>query len=100
MAADRYAPSRSGQIRLGGDRVLVIAELIASMCEELGEQNPEIGDLATLPAGDEMLEAIENQSPVGAVIARQVVDVRGGGRVRRRLAPSEAVEVGRAFNLE
>src|SRR5262245_16399162 len=100
MAAKRdAAPSRS-DIGLGSYRVLLIAQMISDVGEQLGESHDEIGGTPLPPAGDELRDPIEDQSAEARVILREVVDIRGFTFRRRALGCGAAVEVAGTLDLE
>ena len=58
----RLPQARGVEVRLGRDRVLVVAQLVADVREQLDQRDPEVGDVPLAPVGDEQREAIEQEA--------------------------------------
>ena len=72
----RLPQARGVEVRLGRDRVLVVAQLVADVREQLDQRDPEIGDVPLPPVGDEQREAIEQEAAEGRVVLGEIVDGR------------------------
>ncbi len=100
VPADRDPASRGAEVGLGGDRVLVVGELVTEVGEQLDQRDPEVGRVALFPLRRLRRHAVEHQPPEALEVAGEVADrglVDGGRRADPRCA---AVEVARALGLE
>ena len=79
----RDAPARRAEVGLRRHRVLVVAELVADVREQLDERDLEVGRVALVPVGRDHGHPVEHQPPEARVVLGQVVDlglVEGPGR--------------------
>ena len=100
VAPQRCAPPRGREIRLGGDRVLPVRQLVGNVREQLDECDSHVCRSALRPAGREEAEPVEHQRTERVVVLGEVVDRRRLGELRRADADSLAVEVRRTLDLE
>jgi len=100
MPAHRDALARGAEVGLGGDRVLVVAEVIAEVCEQLHDDDAEIGGAALLPIGHDLREPIEQDLAKAAVVLGEVIERRRGRDRRLARRRGGAVERRRALGLE
>src|SRR5206468_148985 len=100
VAAHRNALTGGPQVSLGGDSVLVVAEIVADVRQHLDQHDADIGDVRLLPVRHSQREAIENQLAKAAVVFSEIVDLRVRARWRRALGRLLAIEVGRAPGAE
>ena len=101
MPAHRGPPPRGAEVGLGGDRVLVVAEVVADVGEQLDERDAEVGGAALAPVRHRHGEAVEDQPAEAGVVLGEVVEVRRRQlRLGRHVVVGRAVEVRRAVDLE
>ena len=100
MTTQRPPQARRCEIGLGGDRVLLVAQVIADIRDQLRERHAQIRGAALAPAGDELRETVEDHASEARVVLGEVVDDRCGRRLLRAHDYRLAVELARAFDLE
>jgi hypothetical protein len=101
MTAERDAAARGFNVGFRGYRVLLVAEVVARVGDQLGHGDADVGLGRSAPGGNELIEAIEQDGAEGAVILGQVIDGRRRGRLRRTVGRlGRAIEVGAALDLE
>ena len=101
MAAQGDAASCGFDIGFGGDGVLLIAEIVADVGDEFGEDDSLVGFGGGSPVRQELVETIKKDSTERAVVFREIVDRRWGGEIGRAVGGlRRAVEVGTALDLE
>src|ERR1017187_2625905 len=100
QAPHRDALAGGFQIGLGGNRVLVVTEVVAGVGEPLNQRDAEIGGVGFLPVRHEDGEAVQNELPETAVVFREVIDL--GLRHHRRWTGTGwgAIQIGRAVDFE
>jgi hypothetical protein len=96
----RDAATCGVEVGLGGDGVLLVAQPVGRVGEQLDERDVGIGRVPLAPLRRERRHAIEHQSPEAGVILRQVVELRLVERLRRAAELRLAVERVRAARLE
>ncbi len=100
VAAHRHPLARRAEVGLGGGGVLVVAELIPHVGQQLDQRHPHVRRVALPPGRRDGAQAVEHQPPEAPVVLGEIIDRglirhrRGARRVRL------AVEVGRALHLE
>ena len=100
MPAHRDALARGAQVGLGGDRVLVVAELVGGVRQRLHQCDAEVRHVALLPCRHAQREAVEEQLAEAGIVLRQVVDLRRGRRWRHARRLVGAVQRLRAVEAE
>ena len=100
VALDRDPPARGAQVRLGRDGVLAIGEVVADIRQQLDQRDPDVGHVPLAPVRIERPDPVEQEPPEGRVVACQVVEVDRRPDLGRTDVPRQAVEVGRAVDLE
>ena len=101
MAAHRRPAPRGAEVRLGGDGVLVVAEVVAGVGEQLDEATSEVRRVALAPVRHDDGEAVEHQAPEARVVLGEVVDLRAAASSgSSQLVVGGAVELARAVDLE
>lgn len=100
VPAHRRPAACGAEIRFGGDRVLVVTELVAGVRKQLHERDAHVCRTAIAPVGQGGGEAIEQQSPEARIVLREVVQVRRRTLLGRTLDTCDAVGVGGAVHLE
>ena len=96
----RRSQPRSPEVRLGRNRVLLIAQMIGDIRKQFDERDAEVCGGALAPAGDEERNTIQHQPPERAVVAREIVDARRRLRRLRTGHRGAAIEIGFALDLE
>ena len=71
------------EIGLGGDRVLLIAQLVADVGDQLGQHDADVGLARALPRRQQLVQAVEQDRAERAVVLGEVVDRRRRGQVGR-----------------
>jgi hypothetical protein len=101
VAAYGDAAAGGVEIGLGGDRVLVVADLVGGVGEEFDQGGAEVGGVALDPVGGGEAEPVEDDFAEGVVVAGGVVDDGCGSEGGRKAgALVRAVEGGGAVGLE
>ncbi len=75
VAAYRDALAGRLEVGLGGDGVLVVAEVIADVGEDLDEGDAEVGGVALLPVRHDERQAVQDQGAEAGVVLGEVVDL-------------------------
>ena len=99
MPAHRDPLPRRVQVGLGGHRVLLVAELVAGVGEQLHQGHSQIGDVALGPLRREQGEPVEQQLTEAGVVLGEVVQ-RGLGEPGRRAWRWQAIGLARAASGE
>ena len=89
MAANRDALARRAKISLGGDSVLLIAQLVGAVGQRFHQGDAQIGGLRSFHAGIEHRHAIEHQAAKARIVFGQIVDF--GRRAPARAGRDDAV---------
>ena len=100
MAAHGDPLARGVEVGLGRDGILVVAEVVADVGEQLDERDADVRDVALGPARQQQRQAVEDELAQAREVARQVVELR---LLEPRLdarADRQAVEVARAVDVE
>ena len=100
VAAHRDALPSGAQIGLGGDGVLVVAEMVAGVGEHLDDGDAQVRHVALPPLGHHQGQAVQHQLPEAGVVLGEIVDLRLVPRLRRAHPFRLAVQVARAVHLE
>ena len=100
MPAHRDASARGAQVGFGGDRVLVVAEVIGGVRQRLHQRDAEVRHVTLLPRRHVQREAVEEQLAEAGVVLGEVVDLRRGRRWRHARRLVGAVQRLRAVQAE
>ncbi len=101
MAAQRDATARGLQVGFGCHGILLIAERIAHVGDQLGQGDAQVRFAGSSPCRQKLTQSIEDHGAEGAVILGQVVDGRRRRQIRWTVrSRRRAVEEGRTFDLE
>ncbi len=100
VAAQRDALAGGAEVGLGGNRVLVVAQLVTQVGHRLHQGYLHVGRVALLPVRHDRGQPVEHQAAEAAVVLGQVVDQRGGQVLGRALVDRRAVEIAVAVDLE
>ncbi len=68
VAADGDAAPGCAQIGLGGHRVLIVAQLVPHIGEQVHQHHPDVGNVGLGPVWQGLGQAIENQLPEAGVV--------------------------------
>ena len=100
VAAHGDAEAGGAQVGLGGDGILVVAEPVADVGEQLEEHDADVRHVPLLPLRHRQGETVQEELPEAGVVLGEIVDV--GGRLRPGRADGRrlAVEIGGAAGLE
>ncbi|RIH81688.1 hypothetical protein Mrose_03550 [Calidithermus roseus] len=96
----RDALPRGAQVGFGGHGVLVVAQVVAHVGQQLHQCHLQVGGRALLPAGHEQGQPIEHQAAEAGVVLGQVIQPGLAQRLGRTLLLGGAVEVAGALDLE
>ncbi len=77
VAARRDAPARRAQVGLGGDRVLVVAQVVRGVGQDVQQDHAQVGRVPLAPGGHQDREPVEHQPPEAVEVLGEVVDARG-----------------------
>ena len=75
QAADGDAFPRRAEIRLGGNGVLAVAEVVGNVGKEFDEHYSEVGSVPFVPPGVDDGDPVQQQLTEALVVLGQVVDV-------------------------
>jgi hypothetical protein len=73
MAADRGALPRRLQIGFGGDRVLIVAEIVADISEELDQRHAEVGRMPFRPVRNEQSHSVHQELAEARIVLGEIV---------------------------
>ena len=93
VSSDGGAAPCGLEVRLGRDRVLLVAEVVADVGEVLDQRDAEIRGAAIAPGRDEERQPVEEESPEGWVVLGEVIDLRFVDRRAQADVDVLAVEV-------
>ena len=71
------------RVGLGGDRILLVAELVAGIGDQLGQRDAHVGFAGRTPCRQELVQAVEQDGAERAVILGQIIDRRRRGQIGR-----------------
>ena len=91
---------RGGEIRLGGDGILLIAEIIAEEREHFEQHLAEIRLMRFLPGGQNGSHAVLHEAEEAFEVFRKIGDVDRGGRDGLAILHRQTIERARAGNLK
>ncbi len=91
---------RGGEIRLGGDGILLIAEIIAEEREHFEQHLAEIRRMRLLPVGQNSGHAVLHQAEEAFEILCEIRDVDGGWCDWRAILHRQTIERTRAQHFE
>ena len=83
VPAQRDPAARRADVRLGADRVLLVAQVIRGVGEDLDQRDPQVGGVRLGPARHEDRQPVQHHLQEAVVILGQVIDVwraAAGGR--------------------
>src|ERR1043166_4864228 len=76
VAPDGDSLSRRIEICFRRDCILVVAEVIARVGQQLDQRDAHVGHVSLGPTGDQNGEAVKNQLAKALIILREIVDFR------------------------
>ena len=100
MASNRNALTCGAEISFCGDRILVIAQVVADVGQRLDQGDTEIGNMRFLPVRNQKSESVENQLPEAIVVFSQIIDVGLDANFRRTDCRRFAIQVAGATRFE
>src|SRR6516162_11395529 len=100
MAAYRDSLARGSQIGFGSDGVLIVAEIVGHISQNLDQGHTDVGLVSLLPGGYSERHAVQDQLPEALVILGEVVDTWLSRRGTRTDSLCKAIEAGRACGFE
>ena len=100
MSPHRDTLARGSKIGLGRHRILVVAQVIAGVSQQLDERDAQVGRVGLGPLRHDQRQAVEDQFAKALVILRQVIDIRLRALRRRAGARRLAIQIGGAARLE
>ena len=78
MAANGDAAAGGRKIRFGGDGVLIVAQIVADIGEDLDQGQPQIRRMALRPVRHDEGQPVQDELPEGGVVFGEIVDLRFG----------------------
>jgi hypothetical protein len=100
VAPHRDPPPGGAQVRLGGDRVLEVAQPVGRVGQQLHQRDLEVGGVPLGPARQGGGQPVEHQPAEALVVLGQIVELRLRQHHRRAVVLAGAVKVGVAGGLE
>ncbi len=100
VPVDRRPPARAAQVRLGGYRVLAVAQPVGGVGQHLHHCHAHVRRASLLPLRHDYRQPVQHQPAEALVVPGQVVDGRCRARLGRADLLRRAVEVRRALHLE
>ena len=99
VAADRDAAARGAEVGLGGDRVLLVAQVVADVGQQLDQRDARgRPGCARASRGIEQRQPVEHQPAEARVVLGEVVDLRrsAAARAGRRASGAQSKSVGQS----
>ncbi len=100
MTPHRDAAPGSGEVGLGGDSVLVIAQVIGRVGKQFDQRYRQVGHVPLAPLGHGQRQPVVHQLPEACEVLRQVINLGPLGCRRRTFLILAAIEVARAVDPE
>jgi hypothetical protein len=93
MPADRGAAARSAKVGFRSDCVLLIAEIVSQVRQQLDQDNSQIRRAGFLPLGNDLGHAVQHELAETGVILCQIGDIQLGFSRRRTGDGLAAIEI-------
>src|SRR4030095_918198 len=100
MTSHGSTPTSGIEIGFGGNRILLIAQMVSAIRQGFHERHAQVGGVALAPLRQDSRHAIKHQTPEAVIVLCQIVDVRRWLDFRWATTCWQAIEIGCALHFE